>query len=123
MDPGIPAKRTRTSLLRFRQIGRKTDSTPLRRWRIHKTANRRQHGGNGFIVRADFFPDARFEEIQASGKFLVRGEDLAELHKGTHHVNTHSNGARAIENSGGHNGAVFGERVGQELGVVTTPAL
>jgi hypothetical protein len=61
---------------------------------------------------ASFFLDAGFELIEAFGEFRVRAQELAQLHKGAHDVDAHLDGAGAVEDGGGHDGAVLGERVG-----------
>lgn len=43
----------------------------------------------------------------------VGGEVLAHFDEGTNDVHAHRDGAGAVEDVGGHEGAVFGEGVGQ----------
>ena len=53
----------------------------------------------------------------------VGGEILAHFDKGTGDLHTHGYGARAVEDVGGHEGTVFGERVGRILAMLATARL
>jgi hypothetical protein len=44
----------------------------------------------------------------------VRGEQFAQMHESTYDVDAHLDGARAVQDGGGHDGAVFGEHVGRK---------
>ena len=76
---------------------------------MHELADRREHGGDGLIVRGELLLDACFECIVAPGQFLVGADPLAQLHECPHDVEAHLDGAGAVEDGGGHDGAVLGE--------------
>src|SRR5277367_3145669 len=80
-------------------------------------------GRDGLIVRGELFLDAGFELIEAFGEFLVRAQELAQLYEGANDVDAHLDSPWAIEDSGSHDGAVLGERIGKELDVLAAPWL
>jgi len=69
------------------------------------------------------FIDPGLELSEAAGELLVRAEQLAQLHEGTHDLNVHSNRALAVEYRGEHRHALLGEGVGQVLAVLATAVL
>ena len=62
-----------------------------------------------------------FECGQFAGELASIGESGAHLHEGTHYKDAHLHGLRALENSGGHDGTVFGKSEGQVLHVAAMP--
>jgi hypothetical protein len=74
-------------------------------------------------MHGELFLDAGFDLIETFGKFLGRAQDLAQQHEGAHDVDAHLDGAGAVEDGGGHDGAVLGECVRQELDVLATSLL
>jgi hypothetical protein len=93
-------------------VGGEAYATALGRRRVHEFADRREHGCFGLIVCGELFLDAGFELIEAFGEFLVRAQELAQLYEGANDVDAHLDGPWAIEDSGSHDGAVLGERIG-----------
>jgi hypothetical protein len=70
-------------------------------------------------------PDLSFKIEQFGREFLLAQNKLPQFHECPHNKNTHFDGARRIENCCSHNGAMFGEGVGQprrelEVGEVVT---
>jgi hypothetical protein len=85
---------------------------------VHELSDGREDGGDGFIVSGELFVEPCFELREAAGQFLVGAEQLAQLHEGAHHVDAHLDGARAVEDRGGHDRAVLGEGVRQVLAML-----
>jgi hypothetical protein len=69
------------------------------------------------------FIEPGFELCEATGQFLVRREHLAQLDEGTHDVDAHLDGVRAVENGGGHDRAMFGEDVRQVFAMLAAAEL
>jgi hypothetical protein len=57
------------------------------------------------------------ELVELAGESRVRGEQFAQLHEGAHDVDAHPHGAGAVEDGGGHDGAVFGEGERRKSGI------
>jgi hypothetical protein len=47
--------------------------------------------------------------VEAPGELLVGADPLAQLHERAYHVEAHLDGAGAVQDGRGHDGAVFGE--------------
>ena len=67
----------------------------------------------------EFGVGLRFQMIERARNLLVRGEEEAEPHEGTHDLDIHGDGARASEHGGEHGHALLGECVGS--GAPTAP--
>ena len=80
---------------------------------MHQLADGGKDGGNSLIMTGKLFIESGFELHEATRELFVRGKHLAELHEGAHHVDAHLDGARAVQDGGGHDGSVFGEREGE----------
>src|SRR6266705_5992064 len=52
--------------------------------------------------------------VEAVRELPIRGEQLAHAHEGAHHVDAHLDSTRAVEDSGRHDGTVFGEGGGRK---------
>ena len=94
------------------EIRRDFYGSRLRRCAFHEFANRRQGRGDSFIVRCKLFVDARFEDVETTGEFLVGSEQLTLFHECADDEDSHLDGLCAVEHIGGLNGTVFGEGIG-----------
>lgn len=90
------------------KIGRKSDATALRNLRLHELANGRENGGDRFVMPLEL----ALEFVQLAGKLGIGSQQLAKLDERAHDVEAHFDSTWAVEDSGGHNGAVLGEREG-----------
>jgi len=61
--------------------------------------------------------------FQPAGQILVRGEEFAQANERAHHIDGNLCRARTVEDRGGHDGAVLGERERQVLAVLAAPCL
>src|SRR6185312_1223955 len=91
------------------EIGSKSDGPALGSGWVHELADGREDGGDRLVVDGELFLDARLELIETAGEFLVRGQELAQLHEGANDVDAHSDGARGVEDISGLDGAMLGE--------------
>src|SRR5882757_9297613 len=94
-------------------VGSEADRSALGLRRVHELADGRENGGDGFIVGGELFIEPGLELREPASQFLVRGEQFTQLHEGAHDVDTDLDGARGVEDGGGHNRAVFGESIGK----------
>ncbi len=100
----------------------------LRLWRLRRRRGRIEQGHDA-MEDTDYCSLMRIEPgskffLQCGeflGEFASIGEGGAHLHEGTYHENTHLHGLRALEDSGGHDGAVLGECEGQVFHMMAVP--
>ena len=78
---------------------------------MHEFSDRREDGGDGFIVLGEFFVDPGFELCKSPGEFLVRAEQFPHPHESTHDLDVDGDGAVAAEDRGEHGHALLGEGV------------
>ena len=110
-------------LLLLLKVGGEADAAALGRRRVHQLADGGEDGGDRLIVGGEPLLEPCFELIEASRQLPVRGEHLTQPHEGAHHVDAHLDGARAVEDRGGHDGSVLGEGVRQVLAVLPPAGL
>jgi hypothetical protein len=97
----------------FAEVGGESDRAALGWRRVHELTDRREDGGDRLVMSGELLLDACLELIETAGEFLVRGEELPQLHEGAHDIDAHLDGAEAVECGGGLDGAVLGEGVGK----------
>jgi len=121
MDPCV-TKGTSGSVL-LGQICGESYRPALRRRRMHELSDGREDGGDRLIVRGELFIEPSLELCESACQFLVRAEQLAQLHEGAHDVDAHLDGTWAVENRGGHDRPVLGEGVWPVLAVLAAAGL
>src|SRR5205814_6043066 len=110
---GLRGRKLRPQSLRelpvLLEIGGEADAAALRP-RVHELADRGQDGGDGLIVVLVL----ALELIELAREPAVGGEEFAQLHEGAHDIDAHLDGPGAVEDGGGHDGAVLGEGEGRQ---------
>ena len=105
------------------KIRGEADRPALRDRRVHELADGSEDGGDGFIVDGELFVEPDFELCKTARQFLVRSEHLTKLDEGAHHIDTHFDRARAVEDRRSHDRAMFGEGVRRVLAMLAAASL
>ena len=86
----------------------KTDGLAGLVWGFHQAADGFKESGDFVVVLAEAF----FELEQLESELVLGAMQFAQLDEGPNDANAGLYGHRAIEDTGQHDGAVFGEDVG-----------
>jgi len=73
---------------------------------------------DGMLVVVEAFREATLQFCQVVGEFTMSGDGGAQFHKGADDKHTHRNRPVAVQHVGGHDCAMFGERIRQVLDIV-----
>ena len=79
-------------------------------WRLFWNVRRNHQFTNCLKYNTKLFVIFPFHLIEATRNVGVRGKQLAEADKGSHNQKADGLRPRAVQNSGRHEGAMFGER-------------
>ena len=60
------------------------------------------------------------QRLQLPGEFLRAGQHFAHFHESAHDEHAHAHSLWAVQDVGGHDGAVFSEGVGQVFDILPT---
>src|SRR6185312_17400520 len=100
------------------EVGGKSDRAALGYRRVHELTYRREDGDDRLVMSDELLFETRFKLIEAAGELLARGPELP-LHEPAHPIDAHLDGSGAVEDSGGHDGAVLGEGVRQVFAMLS----
>jgi len=74
------------------------------------------------IVCCELAFDLRLERVEPLGELVVSRQHFAKLHEGTDYIDADFDRARGVQDRGGHDGAVLGERI-RQVTASTAPGL
>lgn len=86
-----------------------------RRGRVENLHEALQHIDDGSFVDVEPGGQCRLQFLQLPGEFPGAAEPFAHLHESAHDKHAQAHGLGAVQDAGTHNGAVFGEREGENV--------